>query len=348
MGTANAAAASLQRALQRAVRDSPAGALLLSGGVDSATLAALDPRPVAITVVLAPGEAGSSRPACSRCAAWASFPPGCGQDGECAAIVARHLGLDWRLVRLSIAEALATLSDLIRISRGYDLGLLNDIPLLAGLRHAQGLGVTRVRTGDDADSLFGGYSYLRPETNWGAYLARRIPALHPPVIRLGEALGVEVSFPYLHPAVLAVARGLSSAELATGRAEFGAFVDQFDPELAECATKPWGKLVLRQVAAMLLPERIAWRPKTDLQFGAGMCRLETELAALVVPAMRAVGDSPLARFINPAHHGMRVLFDRAGLSIPPPGPGEVACVGCGAGLAAGRLHCSTCGAYPAS
>nr|MDQ3043543.1 asparagine synthase C-terminal domain-containing protein [Chloroflexota bacterium] len=332
---------SLTSALRHAVNESPADVLLLSGGVDSATLAALDPRPVAITVVLAVEE-DSPRPTCGRCADWASRPPGCGEDGEYAGIVARHLELDWRLVRLSPADAMATLADLIRLSRGYDLGLLNDIPLLAGLRHAQHLGLTRVRTGDDADSLFGGYSYLRAEPDWGAYLTRRIPTIRPPIIRLGAALGMEISLPYLHSAVLKVARKLSRQEIATTRPGFGAFVDQFDPDLTDGDEKPWGKLVLRQVAATLLPERIAWRPKTDLQFGAGMCQLETALAALAPPSRH---EDTHGRFFNPAHRGMRVLFDRAGLTVPLPGPDEVACDGCGAGLAPNRLHCPTCGAY---
>ena len=45
------------------------------------------------------------------------------------------------------------------------------------------------------------------------------------------------------------------------------------------------------VAERWLPEEIAWRPKTDLQFGSGMCALESPLA-LRVPSGKTISDSP--------------------------------------------------------
>lgn len=345
----------LETALRAAVRERPATAVLLSGGLDSSVLAALatdelPEAPVAITVGLA-DEAPSLR--CARCVGCVERPAGCGADLAFAEAVARGLGLDWQPVRLSVPEALGYLDDLIRQFHSFDLGLLNDIPILAGMRRAAALGHARVWTGDDADTLFGGYRFLRDQDDWGAFLRARVPAIRPQAAVIGPWLGREPVFPYLHPGVIAVAGSLTRDDVEAQVAGRGApsFVDQFDEALLAAPAQPWGKAILRRVAERVLPAplatSIAWRPKTDLQFGAGMCRLETPLAGLVTEdEANALARTGIGWF-NRAHMGMYRRFTDLGLPIRPPGDGEYACVSCGAGVAIGRRHCGTCGAWPA-
>ncbi|MDQ3541912.1 MAG: asparagine synthase C-terminal domain-containing protein, partial [Chloroflexota bacterium] len=176
----------LAHALHEAVTDNPADVVLLSGGLDSSLLPALrrvadQPLPEAITVGLA-GE----RP----CPIHASLPVPCNGDLAYAALAVKYLNLAWHPLRLDMDTALAHLDDLMRLRGSFDLGLLNDIPILAGLRHAQSLGARSFWTGDDADTLFGGYRFLRAETDWPAFLASRIPAIDPPARAIGEHLGM--------------------------------------------------------------------------------------------------------------------------------------------------------------
>lgn len=341
----------LDAALRRAVRERPTTALLLAGGLDSSVLAALsvaelEVPPVAITVGL---EDDAPLLRCDRCVGCARRPDGCGADLAFAAMVADELGLEWCPLRLSVAAAFGHLDDLMRHFHSFDLGLLNDIPILAGLRRAAALGHTQVWTGDDADTLFGGYRFLRDRSDWGAFLRDRVPTIRPQAQALGAWLGLKPTFPYLHPDVIALAQSLTRAEieaLVSGRGA-PSFVDQFDEALLAAPAQPWGKAILRAVAERLLPAAIAWRPKTDLQFGSGMCRLETPLAALISDDDRAELKWTGIRWFNNAHMGMYRRFSDLGLVVSPPGDGEYACASCGAGVRMGRRHCGTCGAWPA-
>lgn len=341
----------LEAALRAAVRAWPATAMLLSGGLDSSLLAALavaelPAPPVAITVGLADDAPALQ---CDRCAGCADRPDGCGADPAFAATVAGELGLEWHAARLTVDAALAHLDDLIRHFYSFDLGLLNDIPIVAGLRRAAPLGHHRVWTGDDADTLFGGYRFLRDPPDWSAYLRARVPTIRPQAQAIGAWLALDPVFPYLHPDVVALAQALTRDEIEVQVAGRGApsFVDQFDAALLAAPAQPWGKAMLRVVAGRVLPEAIAWRPKTDLQFGSGMCRLETPLAALIDDDQRTALDRTGIHWFNDAHRGMYRRFRALGLVIPPPADGEYACASCGAGVRTGRRHCGTCGAWPA-
>jgi hypothetical protein len=338
----------LAHALRKVATTAGADVLLLSGGLDSSLLAGLRaagdcPLPGTITVGLA-GE----RP----CPAHAMLPYPCNGDLAAAALVTEHLHLTWHPLRLDVDTALAHLDELMRFRVSFDLGLLNDIPIIAGLHHARSLGARSFWTGDDADTLFGGYRLLRPEADWSAFLTNRIPAIDPPARAIGEHLGMTPVFPFLAPDVVAVAQSLSWDDVHVSipverRSSPPSFVDQFDRDLMAAPARPWGKVILRRIAADVLPDAIAWRPKTDLEFGSGMCALEGPLVDRLLPAARNRLDGTGIRWFNDAHRGMYLRFEALGLHIPSPGPDRYPCMSCGGGVRIGRRHCPTCGAWPA-
>jgi len=338
----------LANALRTAVAASDADVLLLSGGLDSSLLAGLRavsdrPLPIMITVGLA-GE--------GPCPTHAGLPYPCNGDLASAAQVAKHLDLDWQPLRLDTESALGHLDDLMRLRTSFDLGLLNDIPIIAGLRYARSLGARSFWTGDDADTLFGGYRFLRPEADWPAFLATRVPSIDPPARTIGEHIGMTPVFPFLAPEVVTVARSLAWDDLhvsipASERLSPPSFVDQLDPALMAAPTRPWGKVILRRIAGDVLPDDIAWRPKTDLEFGSGMCALEGPLAASVMPVDRVRLDAMGIRWFNDPHRGAYLRFEALGLRISAPGAGEYRCISCTGGVRMGQRHCPTCGAWPA-
>lgn len=338
----------LTDSVRTAVATAGADVLLLSGGLDSSLLAGLcvasgSPLPEAITVGLA-GE----RP----CAAHWSLPYPCNGDVASAARVAEHLGLAWHPIRLDMNTALGHLDELMRLRTSFDLGLLNDIPIIAGLHHARSLGARSFWSGDDADTLFGGYRFPRGEADWPACLASRIPAINPPARAIGEHLGMTPVFPFLAPDVVAIARTLDWDDVhvaipARERPLPPSFVDQLDPDLMAAPRRPWGKVILRRIAEGVLPDAIAWRPKTDLEFGSGMCALEGPLAGFVTADERRRLDGTGIRWFNDAHRGMYGRFEALGLRVTPPGPDEYPCTSCGGGVRKGGRHCPTCGAWPA-
>lgn len=337
-------------AIRTGVAARPADALLLSGGVDSSLLAAVATEPgeapVAITVSLDAGPAE----ACPLHGPGLAAP--CNSDHAAAQRVAGWLGLDWQPIRLPAREALDALLALCLALRSFDLGNLNNIALYAGALRASRFGAERVWTGDDADSLFGGYAFLRRHADWREYLRARIPTIRPPFVDIAPLAGTVPVFPYLHAAVLGAAGDLSRDGVladvpVSERATPPSFVDQFDQTVMAADRRVWGKAPLRRVAAEMLPEEIAWRPKTDLEFGSGMCALEPLLAEMATPDDRERLDRTGIRFFNDAHRGLYLRWIEAGGSIPAPGSGEYACRSCGGGVANGRSHCPTCGAWPA-
>lgn len=240
----------------------------------------------------------------------------------------------------------------MRLLRSYDVGVLNTLTIFLGLRFAQAQGWQRIWTGDAADELFAGYRFLRDKPDWHGYLAHAVATLRQQgtdATRLGQAMGMQVTTPYLHPAVTEIALRLELRESLVSRpGEMpGAFMDQFDPALMALPGKPWGKTPLRVIAATLLPPEIAWRPKMDMMFGAGMCQLEYTLVRTLTAEDRAACDASGRHFWNDAHRALFLRFQCLGIVLTPPGAGEYPCAWCGAGVTRGTRHCLTCGASPA-
>src|SRR5689334_12670151 len=148
--------------LRAAVREDlgAADALLLSGGVDSSLLAALDPGTPAVTV----GLSGASA------------------DLVAARQVANALHLDWHPVELSRSAAMDRLAELVRLLNSYHLELLNDIPLYVGAMTARDFGAGTIRTGEFADELFRGYVHLYdyPDEGFAEQVTRRAEHYRPP------------------------------------------------------------------------------------------------------------------------------------------------------------------------
>jgi asparagine synthetase B (glutamine-hydrolysing) len=260
-------------------------------------------------------------------------------------MVAAHLDLDWTPVILGEREALEALDWLMAQQRSFDLGQLNNIALIAGLRATEG---ETFATGDDGDGLFGGYVFSREQADWGAYVAQRIPHIDPPARGIGLAAGKTPLFPYLEPEVLDIARSLTNEDIrvdvpVSEQSLPPSFMDQFDWPLMEREVRPWGKAILRRVAERWLPRAIAWRPKTDLQFGSGMCALEPSLALRINTGLMVNLETTGIRFFNDAHRALYLRFRGLGLTAPPVTDGDYACVSCRGGVPVGKRHCATCG-----
>lgn len=323
--------------------------LLLGGGVDSALLAALwthHGHPFrAITV---------GRDANLTCVPAHQFLPyTCGSDLEWSGKVAEHLQLVWTPIALGQREAMRYLDLLVVSQQSFDLGQLNNIALITALdKAAEYHDRTSFASGDDGDGLFGGYLNAATHEDWGTWIAERIPHINPPVRAIGNAMNWRPMFPYLEPEVLEVAKSLLQSDVrqSVPVSELSlppSFMDQFDLGAFGASERVWGKVVLRKVAERYLPHELAWRPKTDLQFGSGMCALEHPLATLLNTGHRMKIEQTGMTFFNEAHRGLYSRFLSLGTAIPPVRDGEYACPNCGGGIPIGKNHCHTCGHWEA-
>lgn len=317
----------LRFTLKRAIKNNPADALLLSGGIDSSILAALDSETPAITVAL------QER----------------GPDLGWAQRVAEQLGVRWYGIELNPNQALTDVAELIYLTKNYDPGIKNDVAIYEALKYATSLGYRTIRTGDASDEWFAGYSELhKQEENLQQIVRSLIPHIRLPVTRLSRAMGLRVTYPYLYEEVLDLARSLDYFDNIAILPGFGPgdIAQQFDPTLV--GRESWGKIVLRNAAYGLIPANLIWRMKTAIEFGSGTNDLEQIISQQVtrqeIREMRQSGK----HFWNRYHGKLYIMYRDMGLEPELPREGEYACTWCGGGVVQGRTHCSTCGAFPSN
>lgn len=152
---------------------------------------------------------------------------------------------------------------------------------------------------------------------------------------MGASIGVQAQLPYLDPAVRGFALAMSRDDL----------VGQRDSQL-------FGKKVLREAFADLLPQEVTWRVKTPIEYGSGSRALREFVT-------NSVSDDEFeaARVRAAAEDGVSLrdkeqfFYYRIYRTILPP-PREQAggakrCSSCrGAVERAEQKYCRVCGAYP--
>jgi len=245
-----------------------------------------------------------------------------GEDLPYAEAAAQALGRSLIIRRVSVDEALAALPEVIRIRRSFDPALPNDLALYFAFAEALRLGFKSVVVGDGADELFAGYSYMF-DLDLAIYIPWLAGRMRFSAGEFGQWFGMEVRQPYLGPAVVNLALAIP-------------------PELKvreENGTR-FGKWVLRKAFEEVLPPQLCWQSKRPIEVGSGFSRLRERV-------IRMLNDGDWAvpvRFISCDQPYYYRIYRQVVGEIPLPGPGEVPCPHCGAGLPPDAHHCRTCGA----
>lgn len=288
----------LRARLGDAVRRNAADGLAFSGGLDTSILALLSPGMPVLHICLDEG----------------------GEDLPFAGRVARTLGLDLRVRHVSTEEALHAVSTVVRIRRSFDPALPNDLALYFAFDTARQLGWRSVMTGDGADELFAGYSFMF-DRNLDEYIPWLAGRMRFSANEFGAWFAMRVVQPYLDSGVVDLALSIP-AELKV-RAENG----------QRC-----GKWILRKAFERELGD-VCWQGKRPIEVGSGFTRLRRAIADMVDASDR---QAPV-RFISPDHPYYYRVYRQVVGDVPPPAPDEVACPGCGAGMPPDAAHCRVCG-----
>ncbi len=308
----------LRALVESSVARHPTEGILLSGGLDTSILAPLAAQrgtKVAVTVLV-----GEDAP-----------------DGPFAAAVARACELKQHVVRTTLPGLLKDLDFVVRTLVTFDpMEIRNSLVLARGVREAAALGLRSVMTGDAADELFAGYSYMwgKTEEELRSYTAHLVRIMRFSSIPLGRAIGVRVETPYADGSIVKFALGLSKAD-----------------KVALRGGVTWGKVLPR----LAFPQATsAWRRKDPIEVGSGSTGLtryfeeQTDSDALAAEVERIRRDDRVK--IRDGEHlayyrAFRRVFDGAPL-LGRFGPH--ACVHCGFDLPTpDATFCVTCGAYPA-
>lgn len=236
------------------------------------------------------------------------------------------------------------LEQTIKIMKRFDpMDLRNSLIIYTALLRCKELGIDRVITGDGADELFAGYSFLRsvPRENLRNYMDTTFANMAFSAKTLGSALGISVIQPFLSPQIIEFAHSLP--------------VDQLiGPHPSNSSEE--GKIVLRHA----VPEsESAWRVKEPIETGSGMTQA-TELffqsKSLDVVEVGKIKreDGVNIRDSEQLYYYRifrRLFYNSTTKQIEIPGRernGTDPCIECGWQLEDARqLFCVVCGAWPA-
>lgn len=295
----------LREKLKLYIKRNSAEGILFSGGLDSSILSFFDPDMKAITVSL-----DSS-----------------GEDINYSKKAVEFLNLKHYRRDIKIEEAIGSIPEVIKILKTFDPAIPNDLAVYFGLRLAKELGISKVMTGDGADELFAGYSFMRKINDLDSYIRRISQNMKFSSNFIGGFFGIQIVQPFLYNEVIDIALSIDP-----------------DLKLREHDGKLCGKWILRKAFEYVLPGDIVWQDKRPLEVGSGMTKLR-EIISSKISDKEFQQESKLnkVKFMNKEHlYYYRLYKDAVGV-IPEPLDGENQCPGCGAGIKKDAFHCQVCG-----
>jgi asparagine synthase (glutamine-hydrolysing) len=292
----------LRNKLKEAVERSRADGILLSGGLDTSILAFVARPSTGFTVALKGSPAS---------------------DLDYSEKIAKLLGIQHEKMEFTTEEALATLPEVIGILKTFDLALPNDLSIYFALKLARENRISSVMTGDGADELFAGYSYmaeLSPK-DLERYIRRLSQNWHFSANELGRTLGIAIKQPFLDE-------------------DFVRFALEISPEIK--VKDGVGKYILRKSFEDLIPAEIVWRKKEAIEYGSGSTKLHEIINSMVTDEeFQSATEKVDIKFINKEHLFYWHIYNEVVGKIPKARDDEIGCPCCGAAI--GIYHCPTCG-----
>jgi len=188
-------------------------------------------------------------------------------------MVSKQMQLPLSIYNVKTATILEAVEETIKILKNFnDIEIRNNVVMYLAIKWAKEKGEKSIITGDGADELFAGYSFLvnMPEETLEEEIRRVCTVMHFPTQKIGNALGISIESPFLNDAVVKLAKKIP-ANLKV-RNEKG---------------KRHGKWILRKTFEKYIPQQIAWRKKSPMQDGSGTAGL-TNLFNFIIEEERFV------------------------------------------------------------
>lgn len=308
----------LKRLLEKSVRNNLADGILFSGGLDTGILAYIGSKYKHLKAFTVAVNNKAS-------------------DIKYSTGLAKRMGLKHHVYYSSMDELLQTMPELINILRTFDpMELRNSIIIYLALKLAKSKGTDSIMTGDGADELFAGYSYLwdKNDDELRAYTEHLVKVMHFSSMELGKRLGIRVKAPYLDPVIIEFA--LSIGRTLKVNTKNG---------------KTYGKWILRKTFENFLPQEIVWRDKTAIEFGSGATKIGTFVRAKI---LRKEFNEKKERYeemdgVKLRNREQLWYYEiyREVVGVPHPTSAGKNCPFCNSTLPAEiSRYCRVCGAYP--
>ncbi|MGC8583019.1 MAG: asparagine synthase C-terminal domain-containing protein [Thermoproteus sp.] len=267
---------SLPELLAAAASRARCDGVLLSGGLDSATVAwALTKagiKPVGFNTQYAPAP---------------------GSDVPHLMEVARALRLRVVVSWVGEEEAVKAAEEVVGILKVFNpMEVVNCAAAYVSMRAAAEMGVRRICTGDGGDELFAGYEYMQRmgPRELDEYIRRLAEGRwYFCAFDVGKALGVEVAAPYLDPEVVRYALSVPAEEKVKGGV---------------------GKYVVRRQFQGLLPDSVVWRRKDPIEVGSGFSALYDVLARRAEGYSADIPVQGAAKYLYKAFRERGLTYER--------------------------------------
>ncbi|GKS67826.1 asparagine synthase [Nitrosarchaeum sp.] len=169
--------------------------------------------------------------------------------------VSKEFDIPLTINQVSTTDILNAIEETIKILGNFnDIEIRNNIVMYLAIKWAKEQNNSGIITGDGADELFAGYSFLinKSEEDLEKEVQRVCSVMHFPTREIGKALGITVESPFLDKKVIEFAKTIPS-----------------DLKVRDEKTKRHGKWILRKTFEKHIPIQIAWREKSPMQDGSG-------------------------------------------------------------------------------
>ncbi len=246
----------LYRVLEESCNECRSGLISLSGGLDSSIIAYfLKPRKPKALAVITEDFVSTDLTYCQ--------------------MVSKEMELPLTIYSVRTEKVLKAVEETIKILKNFnDIEIRNNVVMYLAVKWAKENGEESIITGDGADELFAGYSFLinkSEEEELEREIKRICSVMHFPTQKIGKALGVTIESPFLNDKVVDLA-GKIPVTL----------------KVREENAKRHGKWILRKTFEKNIPRQIAWREKSPMQDGSGTVGL-THLFDSIVGEEQFVG-----------------------------------------------------------
>ena len=250
-------------------------------------------------------------------------------------MVSKEMQMPLTIHNVKTTDILQGVEETIRILKNFnDIEIRNNVVMYLAIKWGRDHGINSIITGDGADELFAGYSFLinKSPRELEDEIKRICSVMHFPTQKIGEALGVRVESPFLNDNVVKLALEIP-ANLKV-RDEDG---------------KTHGKWILRKAFQTYIPQQVVWRKKSPMQDGSGTVGL-TKLFDSIIGEEQFVEkkltvkktDGIVIRSRESMHY--YEIYKRL-FGLPVDSHSEHACPYCRYDVGASRF-CRMCGAFP--
>ena len=182
-------------------------------------------------------------------------------------MISKELDLPLTILYVKTEEILEAVEETIKILKNFnDIEIRNNVVMYLAIKWAKDNGEKSIITGDGADELFAGYSFLlsKSEEELEKELKRIGSIMHFPTQRIGKSLGITIESPFLNEKVKKLAGEIP-----------------VNLKVKEENGKRYGKWILRKTFEKNIPQQITWREKSPMQDGSGTTGLTNLFESII-------------------------------------------------------------------